>query len=151
MFTSRIHTGSCCLLEQIWVGIEESPDHQCGDRCKDYGSPCCKISVVAGPLQKLKKACHQMECKLFGSGSACWQIPAMFASPHTPKKVFRFKSFRFSSAKAVPALPLQILRCSSSMVMSSQPACSAELFASNSAVRGSVRRGRPSPPGESTR
>ena len=72
------------FLEQVWVGIEESPDHQCGDQGKDHGCPCRKIGVGAGPLQKLKQACHRQECKPFGSGSAGRQIPALFEMPHKP-------------------------------------------------------------------
>ena len=35
MFTSRIRIVSSWFLEQVWVGIKESPDHQCGDRGQD--------------------------------------------------------------------------------------------------------------------
>ena len=82
---SRILIGSGWFLEQVWVGVEESPDHKCCDRGKDHSGPCRNICAVAGAMQKLKKACHQDECKPSGSGSGGWQIPALFATPHTPK------------------------------------------------------------------
>ena len=101
---SRIRIVNLGLLEQVGVSIKQSPDHQCGDRGKDHGCPRRKIGAVAGPLQKLKKACHQKQCKPFGSGSARWQIPVLFASPHRRKTALRFKLFRFISAKRFSGL-----------------------------------------------